>query len=105
MGLIARPAMTADAPAPVVLVNSAYRGDSSKAGWTGSGARSWVTARRDGRGCREVSAASARFLIRAAQTFTIISLAPQQDGQRKPNARKSLGPVSVASTSTSPMMG
>ena len=34
IGLITRPATTADAPALVALVNSAYRGDSSKAGWT-----------------------------------------------------------------------
>ena len=33
-GLTTRPATTADAPALVALVNSAYRGDSSKAGWT-----------------------------------------------------------------------
>jgi ribosomal protein S18 acetylase RimI-like enzyme len=33
-GLATRPATTADAPALVALVNSAYRGDSSKAGWT-----------------------------------------------------------------------
>jgi ribosomal protein S18 acetylase RimI-like enzyme len=32
--LIRRPATAADAPALVALVNSAYRGDSSKAGWT-----------------------------------------------------------------------
>jgi N-acetylglutamate synthase-like GNAT family acetyltransferase len=34
IGLITRPATTADVPALVALVNSAYRGDSSKAGWT-----------------------------------------------------------------------
>jgi ribosomal protein S18 acetylase RimI-like enzyme len=34
IGLIIRPATTADAPALVALVNSAYRGDSSRAGWT-----------------------------------------------------------------------
>jgi ribosomal protein S18 acetylase RimI-like enzyme len=34
IGLITRTATTADAPALVALVNSAYRGDSSKAGWT-----------------------------------------------------------------------
>src|SRR6202040_3552486 len=34
IGLITRPATTADAPALAALVNSAYRGDSSKAGWT-----------------------------------------------------------------------
>src|SRR5882757_9719548 len=34
IGLIIRQATTADAPALVALVNSAYRGDSSKAGWT-----------------------------------------------------------------------
>jgi ribosomal protein S18 acetylase RimI-like enzyme len=34
IGMITRPATTADAPALVALVNSAYRGDSSKAGWT-----------------------------------------------------------------------
>ena len=34
IGLITRPAATADAPTLVALVNSAYRGDSSKAGWT-----------------------------------------------------------------------
>ena len=33
IGLITRPATTADVPALVSLVNSAYRGDSSKAGW------------------------------------------------------------------------
>jgi ribosomal protein S18 acetylase RimI-like enzyme len=33
-GLTTRPATTADAPVLVALVNSAYRGDSSKAGWT-----------------------------------------------------------------------
>ena len=32
--MITRPATTADAPALVALVNSAYRGDSSRAGWT-----------------------------------------------------------------------
>ena len=32
--VITRPATAADAPALVGLVNSAYRGDSSKAGWT-----------------------------------------------------------------------
>jgi ribosomal protein S18 acetylase RimI-like enzyme len=34
IGLITRPATTADVPALVALVNAAYRGDSSKAGWT-----------------------------------------------------------------------
>ena len=34
IGLITRPAATADAPTLVALVNSAYRGDSSRAGWT-----------------------------------------------------------------------
>lgn len=34
IGLEIRPASAADAPALVALVNSAYRGDSSKAGWT-----------------------------------------------------------------------
>jgi ribosomal protein S18 acetylase RimI-like enzyme len=34
MGFITRPAEVADASALVALVNSAYRGDSSKAGWT-----------------------------------------------------------------------
>lgn len=34
IGLTTRPAATADAPALVALVNSAYRGDSSRAGWT-----------------------------------------------------------------------
>jgi ribosomal protein S18 acetylase RimI-like enzyme len=34
IGLITRPATTADVPALVALVNSAYRGDSSRAGWT-----------------------------------------------------------------------
>jgi ribosomal protein S18 acetylase RimI-like enzyme len=34
IGLITRPATTADVPALVALVNSAYRGDSSKVGWT-----------------------------------------------------------------------
>jgi len=34
IGLITRQATTADAPALVALVNSAYRGDSSRAGWT-----------------------------------------------------------------------
>jgi ribosomal protein S18 acetylase RimI-like enzyme len=34
IGLITRPATTADVPALVALVNSAYRGDSSKTGWT-----------------------------------------------------------------------
>jgi ribosomal protein S18 acetylase RimI-like enzyme len=33
-GLTTRPATAADAPALVALVNSAYRGESSKAGWT-----------------------------------------------------------------------
>jgi ribosomal protein S18 acetylase RimI-like enzyme len=33
-GLPTRPATTADAPALAALVNSAYRGDSSRAGWT-----------------------------------------------------------------------
>jgi ribosomal protein S18 acetylase RimI-like enzyme len=33
-GLSTRPATTADAPALAALVNSAYRGDSSRAGWT-----------------------------------------------------------------------
>src|SRR6185312_12436949 len=32
--LITRPATTEDAPAVVALVNSAFRGESSKAGWT-----------------------------------------------------------------------
>jgi len=32
--LITRPATTEDAPALVALINSAYRGESSKAGWT-----------------------------------------------------------------------
>jgi ribosomal protein S18 acetylase RimI-like enzyme len=34
IGLITRPATIADVPALVALVNSAYRGDSSRAGWT-----------------------------------------------------------------------
>jgi ribosomal protein S18 acetylase RimI-like enzyme len=34
IGLITRPAATADAPTLVALINSAYRGDSSRAGWT-----------------------------------------------------------------------
>ena len=34
VGFAPRPATTADAPALVALVNSAYRGDSSRAGWT-----------------------------------------------------------------------
>jgi len=34
ISLTTRPAATAEAPALVALVNSAYRGDSSKAGWT-----------------------------------------------------------------------
>ena len=34
LGLITRPATTADAPTLVALINSAYRGDSSRAGWT-----------------------------------------------------------------------
>src|ERR1700681_4212224 len=34
IGLITRPAMTADAPALVALINSAYRGETSKAGRT-----------------------------------------------------------------------
>ena len=34
IGLITRPATPADAPALVALVNGAYRGDSSRAGWT-----------------------------------------------------------------------
>lgn len=34
IGLTTRPATAADAPALVALVNSAYRGDSSRAGWT-----------------------------------------------------------------------
>jgi ribosomal protein S18 acetylase RimI-like enzyme len=33
-GAISRPATAADVPALVALVNSAYRGDSSRAGWT-----------------------------------------------------------------------
>jgi ribosomal protein S18 acetylase RimI-like enzyme len=33
-GLRLRPATPADAPALVALINSAYRGDSSRAGWT-----------------------------------------------------------------------
>jgi ribosomal protein S18 acetylase RimI-like enzyme len=33
-GLTLRPATPADAPALVALINSAYRGDSSRAGWT-----------------------------------------------------------------------
>src|SRR3954447_2754822 len=33
-GPTTRPATTAEAPALVALVNSAYRGESSKAGWT-----------------------------------------------------------------------
>src|SRR5688572_14677040 len=33
-GLTTRPATTADAPALVALVNAAYRGESSRAGWT-----------------------------------------------------------------------
>jgi ribosomal protein S18 acetylase RimI-like enzyme len=33
-GFTTRPATTADAPALVALVNSAYRGESSRAGWT-----------------------------------------------------------------------
>lgn len=34
IGLITRPAATADASPLVALINSAYRGDSSRAGWT-----------------------------------------------------------------------
>jgi hypothetical protein len=34
VNLITRPATTAEAAALVALINSAYRGDSSKAGWT-----------------------------------------------------------------------
>ena len=34
VNVITRPAETADAAALVALINSAYRGDSSKAGWT-----------------------------------------------------------------------
>ena len=34
IGLALRPATSADAPALAALVNSAYRGDSSRAGWT-----------------------------------------------------------------------
>ena len=34
MGLTTRPAATAEAPVLAALINSAYRGDSSKAGWT-----------------------------------------------------------------------
>src|SRR3954468_19325570 len=34
IGLITRPATTTDAPAVAALVESAYRGDSSRAGWT-----------------------------------------------------------------------
>jgi ribosomal protein S18 acetylase RimI-like enzyme len=34
IGLTTRSAMAADVPALVALVNSAYRGDSSRAGWT-----------------------------------------------------------------------
>ena len=34
IGLVTRPATTEDVPALVALVNSAYRGESSKAGWT-----------------------------------------------------------------------
>jgi ribosomal protein S18 acetylase RimI-like enzyme len=34
IGLITRPAVTSDAPALAALVNSAYRGETSKAGWT-----------------------------------------------------------------------
>jgi ribosomal protein S18 acetylase RimI-like enzyme len=34
IALITRPSTTADVPALVALVNSAYRGDSSKVGWT-----------------------------------------------------------------------
>jgi hypothetical protein len=34
IGLTTRPAATSEAPVLVALINSAYRGDSSKAGWT-----------------------------------------------------------------------
>jgi ribosomal protein S18 acetylase RimI-like enzyme len=34
IGLTTRPAATAEAPVLVALINSAYRGDSSRAGWT-----------------------------------------------------------------------
>jgi len=34
IGLPTRPAATSEAPVLVALINSAYRGDSSKAGWT-----------------------------------------------------------------------
>src|SRR5712671_2564138 len=72
IGLITRQATTADAPALVALVNSAFRGDSSKAGWS-TEADLLGGQRVDVEGLREMIAAPGHVILLSEQDHAPIA--------------------------------